>query len=144
MFGPAGRPRLLRLALERPRRWFSDLHGDVSVERILLDLNRPVGQRADAVLLHGVLRVLDFIEPAGGGGEGGEAKVAGQKRSGLKVISSNNINSGKTVKLPPNATKKRGVSRLCPRFSVVMRIVASRRRCCIVWQSPGSGWTDRA
>lgn len=68
MFGPAGRTRLFRLALERPRRWFSDLHGDVSVERILLDLNRPVGQRADAVLLHGVLRVLDFIEPAGGGG----------------------------------------------------------------------------
>lgn len=138
MFGPAGRPRLFRLALERPRRWFSDLHGDVSVERILLDLNRPVGQRADAVLLHGVLRVLDFIEPAGGGG----GKVAGQKKSGLKVISSNNINSGKTVKLPPNATKKERRVTATPRFSVVVRIVASRWRCCIVWQSPGSGWTD--
>lgn len=57
------------LALEWPWRRFPDLHGDVCVQRILLDLNQPVGQRADAVLLHGVLRVLDFIEPAGGGGQ---------------------------------------------------------------------------
>lgn len=63
--GPAG--LFFLLAFERPRRWFSDLHGDVCVQGILLDLNQPVGQRADAVLLHGVLGVLDFIEPAGGG-----------------------------------------------------------------------------
>lgn len=61
------------LALEWPRRWFPDLHGDVCVEGILLDLNQPVGQGADAVLLHGVLGVLDFIEPARGkeGAKGG-------------------------------------------------------------------------
>lgn len=74
MHGPAGHPRLFLLALERPRRWFSDLHGDVCVQRILLDLNQPVGQRADAVLLHGVLRVLDFIEPVGGGQRWGDRK----------------------------------------------------------------------
>lgn len=66
-------PQQFLLALERPRWWFPDLHGDVCVEGILLDLNQPVGQRADAVLLHGVLGVLDFIEPAGGkeGAKGG-------------------------------------------------------------------------
>lgn len=70
-------PHQFLLALERPRRWFPDLHGDVCVEGILLDLNQPVGQRADAVLLHGVLGVLDFIEPAGGKeGAKGIKKVA--------------------------------------------------------------------
>lgn len=29
-------------------------------------MNQSVGQRADAVFLHCVLGVLDFIEPAGG------------------------------------------------------------------------------
>ena len=69
-YGHARHPRLFLLALERPRWWFSDLHGDVCVQGILLDLNQPVGQRADAILLHGVLCVLDFTEPAGGGGGG--------------------------------------------------------------------------
>lgn len=59
-------PHQFLLALELPRRWFPNLHRDVGVEGILLDLNQPIGQRADAVLLHGVLGVLDFIEPVGG------------------------------------------------------------------------------
>lgn len=59
-------PRFFLLAFEWPRWWFSNLHRDVCVQGILLDLNQPVGQRADAVLLHGVLGVLDFIEPEGG------------------------------------------------------------------------------
>lgn len=71
VYRSAGHGRLVLLALERPWRRFSDLHGDVGIQRILLDLNQPVGQRADAVLLHGVFRVLDFIEPAGGEGGGG-------------------------------------------------------------------------
>lgn len=53
------------LALEWSRRWFADFHGDVCVQRVPLDMNQSVGQRADAVLLHRVLCVLDFIKPAG-------------------------------------------------------------------------------
>lgn len=52
----------LSLALERPRRWFADLHRDICVERVSLDLKHSVGQWADAVLLHCVLRVLYFIK----------------------------------------------------------------------------------
>lgn len=52
-------------ASDRPRRRFADLHGDIRVERVPLYLNLPVGQRADAVLLHRVLRVLYLIEPGG-------------------------------------------------------------------------------
>ena len=55
----------LSLALERPGRWFADLHGDICVQRVPLDLNHSVGQRADAVLLHRVLRVLYFIKSGG-------------------------------------------------------------------------------
>lgn len=53
------------LALNGPRWWLADLHGDVRVQRILLDLNQSVGQRADAVLLHCVLGVLYFVESNG-------------------------------------------------------------------------------
>lgn len=52
----------LFLALNRPRWRFADLHGDICVERVPLDLNHSVGQRTDAVLFHCVLRVLNFIE----------------------------------------------------------------------------------
>lgn len=84
VYRSAGHGRLVLLALERPWRRFSDLHGDVGIQRILLDLNQPVGQRADAVLLHGVFRVLDFIEPAGGEGGGGWQRRWGRRKSGLK------------------------------------------------------------
>lgn len=53
------------LALNGPRWWLADLHGDVCVQRILLDLNQSVGQRADAVLLHCVLGVLYFVKSNG-------------------------------------------------------------------------------
>lgn len=55
----------LSLALKRPGRWFADLHGDICVQRVPFHLNQSVGQRADAVLLHRVLRVLYFIKSAG-------------------------------------------------------------------------------
>lgn len=61
----------LLLALERPRWWLSDLHWDIRVQRVLLNVNQSVGQRADAVFLHCVLGVLDFIKPAGWWGERG-------------------------------------------------------------------------
>lgn len=57
-------PLSLSLALERPGRWFADLHRDICVQRVPLDLNQSVGERADAVLLHRVLRVLYFIKSA--------------------------------------------------------------------------------
>lgn len=55
----------LSLALKRSGRWFADLHRDVCVQRVPLDLNQSVGQRADAVLLHRVLCVLYFIKSGG-------------------------------------------------------------------------------
>lgn len=57
-------PLSLSLALEWPGRWFADLHRDICVQRVPLDLNQSVGERADAVLLHRVLRVLYFIKSA--------------------------------------------------------------------------------
>lgn len=51
------------LAFEGPRWRLADLHRNVCVQRILLDLNQFVGQGADAVLLHCVLCVLYFVEP---------------------------------------------------------------------------------
>lgn len=62
------------LALYGSRRRLANLHGDVCVQGIPLDLNHPVGQRADAVLLHRVLCVLDLIEPNGRSGETEEKK----------------------------------------------------------------------
>lgn len=64
------------LTLEGPRRWFADLHRNVCVQRIPLDLNQSVGQRADAVLLHCVLCVLNFIKSDRGeeGSKEGERK----------------------------------------------------------------------
>ena len=53
------------LTFDGPRWWLADLHRDVCVERILLDFNQPVGQGADAVLLHCVLCVLYFVESNG-------------------------------------------------------------------------------
>lgn len=58
-------PSSLLLALEWPGWWLSDFHWDICVQRVLLDMNQSVGQRADAVFLHCVLGVLDFIKSAG-------------------------------------------------------------------------------
>ena len=90
----------LSLALERPGRWFSDLHGDICVQRVPLDLNHSVGQRADAVLLHRVLRVLYFIESGGWQTKrlrerGGRGKM---ERHGRKVIRNN---AAKSIKKNP-------------------------------------------
>lgn len=53
---------LLALAFDGSGWRLADLHGDVRVERVLLYFNQFVGQGADAVLLHRVLCVLDFVE----------------------------------------------------------------------------------
>lgn len=54
-----------RLTFDGPRGRLADLHGDVCVQRIPLDLQQLVGQGADAVLLHRVLCVLNFVESCG-------------------------------------------------------------------------------
>lgn len=54
-----------RLTFDGPGRWLADLHGDVCVQRKPLDLKQLVSQGADAVLLHRVLCVLDFVESDG-------------------------------------------------------------------------------
>lgn len=73
-------PSSLLLALERPGWWLSDLHWDIRVQRVLLDANQSVGQRTDAVFLHCVLGVLDFIKPAGwwGSEDGGVKRMEGR------------------------------------------------------------------
>lgn len=89
-------PLFLPLALERPGRWFADFHRDICVQRIPLDLNQSVGQRADAILLHRVLCVLYFIKSAGQKAQKGRERwERGVKRH--REVKRHGVTMGKNV-----------------------------------------------